>query len=59
MSIEIGLPHIDVGEARVPDAITPPVVGLHLLPGELLVVPQVDSLMDRVGVHLRDVLIPR
>ena len=49
---ELGLPHIDVGNARVP------VVSLHLLSGEFLVLPHVGRLLVAVGLHLRDILIP-
>ena len=52
----LGLPHIDVGNARVPDAVPYPAVGLHLLPGELLVLPHVDRLLAGAGVHLRATL---
>ena len=35
-----------------------PLVSLHLPPVELCVLPHVDRLVDVVGLHLRDVLIP-
>jgi hypothetical protein len=54
--LELGLPHIDIGYARIPDAFPHPVVSLYLLPGELLVLPHVDRLLAGVGVHLRATL---
>ena len=53
------MPHTQDGlhiSARVPDAISPSVEGLKLLPGGLSVLPQLDRLVDRVCVHLSDVV---
>jgi hypothetical protein len=50
--LELDLPHLDVGNIRIPDALPHPIVSLYLLQVELLDLPHVSRLLAEVGVHL-------